>query len=276
MNRKEFIRASSILGASLLSERLFAINLLTGEPEIGIHLPGSNSIIKKRSQAITKGSDLEKYFFDSVEDIKKEVASQKGIITEVVNRFKSYPKGKTRNGLVRKFVNGKIRDVMDTHSKTAVTPAYAHKSDAETFNFTNLCDASIKVVAEDNTLVVQPNDNRPDCSPFIVEEELAYLLKNPIWYCVGLPSSLPNRFDIDYETKKEIFIKTGLETSRPYYMTQDFMFMGKSICGPDGLASGPVKRTIYYQTDNAISKFYDLTSIEACGDPKELKCKIKV
>jgi hypothetical protein len=276
MNRRNFIKNTTLFGSALLLPSYMNSSIFTYEDE-GINYPGLNEFIKEEESKLVKNSDFERHFRNQFEAIKKDPTQTKRV-QQVLTNFNGTRFDK-QNGLINRTVNHNIKKAMNDRGRYSKTPVFTHKSNFVNFDDFSIneghCDISQKTLTNLQSLFVFAMDGR-GTDAFEVDYNLTHLMLNPKWYCLGLPSDFPQTVYLTETDKKNIYLKTNLSTYRTSYNFQSFSYRGSSICGDAGLEDGPKNTNIYYNVDDAISQYLGLTSIEACGDPKDLKCKLKV
>lgn len=276
MQRRKFIKNTALFGSSLLIPNYLGSDFFSFDDE-GINYPGLNEFIKEEESKLVKFSDFERHIARQFEVIKK-VPSQSKRVNQTLANFNNSSRDK-RNGLISSSVNHNIKKAIKDKSRYAITPVFTHKSNFEKFeDFSakkDYCDISQKTMTDLQSLFVFAMDGR-GTDAYEVDRDLVHLMLNPKWYCLGLPSDFPQKVYVTESMKKEIYLKTKLTTNRTFYNFQSFSYRGSSICGSEGLLNGPKNTNIFYNIDEALTEFLDLTDIEACGDPKDLKCKLKV
>lgn len=274
MKRRKFVKQSSAFLLYPLLDINNVFSRMIEEPP-RIQMPGLNNLIKDQSYKIHNNSDLEKHFHDSIQKFKKYVPTEKPKIERVIDNF-SAVRDQDKNGLEGISQIYQMKEYMNEHEMQASTPAFRTKSSYSKFNISSqLCDASTIQITKYQDLVVFPLDNRVNNRVYLTPKSLSYLLFNPKYYCIGLPSQQPQKVYLSYEFKKQIFEETSIEPQIDSYNYQEFTFMGSSICR-NGLESGPQKRKIFYNHDDSIRKFFNLVPVDECGDTNEYKCNLMV
>lgn len=185
---------------------------------------------------------------------------------------------KSLNGQGYREIDGDIRSKMHGKYKYATTPVHSIRDFADSNDieknfdpdlWSNFCDNSNLQVDDIGNVEVSPTDNRPIDykGVFTVYSDQSYLIYDPNYFCVGLPTEDPVRHSINGTLFRDIRDKTGIKPTVESYYTQHFHYQGES-CKP----LGGNQRTIYWGYDDAISKYCGLTDIETCGDPSD-NCK---
>lgn len=167
-------------------------------------------------------------------------------------------------------INSNVGDMvqkMNDESQRAITPVHSVK-DLHTFDksiWSRYCDVSNAQNTDSGRIYVQPLDHRPEQyqGVFWMEERFSYLIYEPAWYCWGLPASDPTEYRVSQTLKNDIFYKTGKYTTTDRYFKQEFFFMGENACRN----AAQVKKTLWWNHDNALGEYYGLETIKPCGDP---------
>lgn len=172
-------------------------------------------------------------------------------------------------------VEGEIRDMKNAladYGDKAISPVHAIKNvrTIRAKDWIAFCDLSEMQVGRSGNVYVIPRDNRAEKykEKYWVEENLAYLLYDPVFYCYGLPIENPQVHYVDDALGRQIKEETGLTTTVKSYKSQKFLFRGENACDNE---QDDITR-VWYNHDKAISKFHKLQSLDGCGDPT-IQCK---
>jgi hypothetical protein len=276
MKRKDFLKGIGIIGASAAFNNVFGFDFNFHNPTPkGIFLPGSHSTIKELSTDLKKNADILRYIKLSFESFKAANIAQSNRIESIMKRYHELPE-KFRNGWNGSNIDYNIKEAMDNNSKRSSAPVIRHMSLATTFDKIDECDLSDKTPSDDGSIFVTPLDKRTDKNTYETDENFSYLIFNPKYSCIGLPSSPIYKVTIDSNLKKKIYNSTHMETSVSVYRYQDFTYMGSGICGPDGKLGGATTRTIYSGTDSALDKYHGgLVPVTGCADLSRPTCPLK-
>jgi len=285
MNRKEFISKSMLGTFGIITTSGFGFNLFTNYDDIGIQLPGEQELIKDISRNFLKKEDNLRYYNNTKQKIKEKLPTRKVIYERIddnifsrldkpIKRGYSNFRPSKSNPIEH---NKRFIEALKSKDVNMATPIFDFKSSYDQFDIStkNLCDKSIIQLTDYNSIFVMPNDNRLDLTIYEVDDDFSYLIINPKYYCLGLPSSRCEKVIINDELKQKIKSSTGIETKISSYKYQKFTFYGSGICDK-GLANGPITTTVYNIDDSALSSYFGLKHIDACGDGKKYDCNLKI
>ena len=189
--------------------------------------------------------------------------------------YSLYYKYKVKPFVGKKELNGRgymedvdiIRDKLNDEDKRAISPIHSVRDvkNFDAYEWKTYCDVANLQILSDESLIVMAMDDRPEQfrkEPYSVKKEQAYLVYNPLYYCIGLPIEDPQLKYVNQSFRDEVKNKIGKSPKVRSYYTQRFYYHGANC-----QQQGGQQRTIYWDYDDAISEFFGLVSIDPCGDP---------